>query len=142
MARVVEAWPEKRVLPEPSYSYPWDNWTDGSIWLADVGVDFPNHTSAFKATLFNYAQRITKMRQRKIDERLAGKTVRRPIKAEALKVKVRIVSDTQLAFQFYNEHNPPAAVEEVISATPKRAGRGAVLSVDPQPVKRRRLNRI
>lgn len=51
MARVIET------FSKTSAGYPWSVWTDGKIRVAEKGVDFTCTTSAFTASIYNYARR-------------------------------------------------------------------------------------
>ncbi len=53
MARQLE------VLPKDGRSsgYPWDEWTDGSVWLAEPGTDYTCSTANFRSLLWKTAQR-------------------------------------------------------------------------------------
>jgi len=37
--------------------YPWDEWTDGSTWIATPNEDFTCKVSSFRAALYDYATR-------------------------------------------------------------------------------------
>ncbi len=140
MAEVLTHWPELRKSRPAVFKYPWDQWTDldenghGDIWLAELGIDFPETSSVvrFRASLYDRAQRVTRQRKKN------AKTVLKPVAMRnkrtgeiiqkvkpvaqytVLKVKVKMVSDTQVAFQFYEGDEPPAEPPVQRVAIPRR----------------------
>lgn len=42
------------------YSYPWDQWTDGSIWKVKRGEDFNTSQTNFGASVYDKARKIGK----------------------------------------------------------------------------------
>lgn len=119
MAEVINNWPPQK--PKRSYDkqfrYPWEQWTAvdadgiGDIWLAEQGIDWPIDATAmrFRSNLTTRAKNITSQRKKK------AKTVLKPVNGKvqrvldyvALRVKVVIVSDSQVAFQFYEGDELP-----------------------------------
>ena len=80
MAERVAKFPEG-VSESRKRKYPWEEWTDGSIWVITRGVDFKVGIDVMRMTLYNRA-------------RLAG-----------TKVEVRRVSESILAFQYFDEED-------------------------------------
>lgn len=140
MAEVLTHWPALRKAKPAVFKYPWDQWTDldenghGDIWLADQGIDFPESSSVirFRASLYDRAQRVTRQRKKNAPTVLKPVTMRvkgtdelvtrmkRVHQYTVLKVKVKMVSDTQVAFQFYEGDEPPAEPEVIRVAIPRR----------------------
>lgn len=137
MAEVLSYWPELRKRNHDNkFSYPWAQWTDldsnghGDIWLADQGIDWPSHHRAdrFRMTLYDRAQYVTRQRKKKapmVPKRVRLKstgqeTIRRVPDFTPLKVKVKMVSDTQIAFQFYEGDEPPPEPTAGKIAVPRR----------------------
>jgi len=117
MAEVIDYWPQRRPTAEAQMVYPWEHWTKtdenghGDIWLAELGIDFPAiHTPwRFRTTLYKRAQVMTKQRKAKATKALmvkGGKVSMEPVYTK-LSVRVQIVSETQVAFQFYEGEEPP-----------------------------------
>lgn len=119
MAEVIESWPGSRPTPAATFEYPWDQWATldenghGDIWLAARGVDFPASSSSlnFRGILYNRASRVTKVRRRdapvKVMRVRGTNKVRRVPDFSPLKVKVQVVSNELVAFQFYDSPEPP-----------------------------------
>lgn len=42
---------------KPDHAYPWGAWTDGSVWRALAGDDFPGKAESFRATLYRVASK-------------------------------------------------------------------------------------
>lgn len=61
--------------------YPWDTWTDGSIWEVTQGEDYKSQSQTFRSILHTQATKI-------------GKKVRAN------------VSDDRVVFQFYTPEEP------------------------------------
>lgn len=140
MAEVIDHWPEVRKTAPAAFEYPWDQWGTldenghGDIWLAERGIDFPAGTQAqrFQAVLYNRAHRVTAKRKKSAPLVLKRVTVRNKRTGEIsekvkkvpsfkpFKVKVRIVSDDKIAFQFYDSPEPPPAPETLRVAVPRR----------------------
>jgi hypothetical protein len=117
MAEVIDYWPDRKPTQEAQMVYPWEHWTKldekgaGDIWLAELGIDFPaTHTvMRFRVTLYKRAQVVTKQRRAKAKKALVvkgGSVSMEPI-YDQLKVRVVIVSETQVAFQFFEGDEPP-----------------------------------
>ena len=117
MAEVIDYWPQRKPTQEAQMVYPWEHWTKldqngaGDIWLAELGIDFPaTHTvMRFRVTLYKRAQVITKQRRAKATKALmvSGDSVSMQPVYKPMKVRVVIVSETQVAFQFYEGDEPP-----------------------------------
>lgn len=136
MAEVLSYWPELRKKPPASFRYPWDQWMDldenghGDIWLAELGIDWPANSSGprFRSILYNRATRETNQRKKNaplVPKRVRIKstgqeTVRRIPDYKPMSVKVKMVSDTQVAFQFYDSDEPPPEPPIVKVAVPTR----------------------
>lgn len=117
MAEVLDYWPETRQAGEKRFRYPWDQWAaldengHGDIWLAELGIDFPEdqHVLNFRNNLYTRAKSITRARKKKaplVLKAVDGKVQKVP-DFTALHVSVKIVSDTQVAFQFFEGDPPP-----------------------------------
>lgn len=119
MAEVIRYWPRaKKPRAVKEMSYPWEDWMDGNIWLCQQGVDFPKgqHPINFRNTLYTRASLTSKARL----EALQAKTKRpQSIRFLPTHVKVRIISDSQVAFQFYEGHEPPEE-PQIKAAVPRR----------------------
>ena len=142
MAEVLTYWPELRKKRPAMFNYPWTQWMDldenghGDIWLAEQGIDWPAHHGAdrFRMTLYDRAQNITRQRKKNapmvvkpvtMRNKRTGELVQRVKRVEdyqILRVKVKMVSDTQVAFQFYEGEEPPPEPEvtKVAIPTPRR----------------------
>lgn len=136
MAEVLDHWPELRKRRSASFNYPWDQWIDldenghGDIWLAEQGIDFPAHSSAvrFRQLLYDRSQVLTRKRKKEaplVVKRFRVKStgeekVRRVPDFVSLHVKVKMVSDTRVAFQFYEGDEPPPEPEVKRVAIPRR----------------------
>lgn len=119
MAEVINNWPPQK--PKRSYDkqfrYPWDQWTAvdadgiGDIWLAEQGIDWPIDATAmrFRSNLATRAKAVTAQRKKKAKTVLKAVDgrMRRVLDFKALRVKVVIVSDSQVAFQFYEGDEVP-----------------------------------
>jgi len=117
MAEVIDYWPQRRPQAEAQMVYPWEHWMKldenghGDIWLAELGIDFPSiHTPwRFRVTLQKRALAITHRRKKEATKALmvkGGKVSMEPV-YEPVRVRVQIVSETQVAFQFYEGEEPP-----------------------------------
>jgi hypothetical protein len=136
MAEVLTHWPELRKKRPAAFTYPWAQWIDldenghGDIWLAEQGIDFPETSSAvrFRAALYDRAQVLTRQRKKKaplVVKRVRVKStgeekVRRVPDFTTLKVKVKMISDSQVAFQFYEGDEPPPEPPVQRVAIPRR----------------------
>lgn len=132
MAEVIDHWPGLRERGEKRFRYPWDQWIDldegglGDIWLASLGIDFPEDSNVwhFRSTLYTRAQALTRQRKKRAPTKLmrvkGTNKVRRVPDYVSLRVKVKIVSDTQVAFQFYEGDEVPAEPEVTRVAVPVR----------------------
>jgi hypothetical protein len=60
-------------------TYPWDEWTDGSIYQATPGDDFTCKVESFRSTLSGVAA------------------------ARSMKVRSRLLDDSSVVFQFYTQ---------------------------------------
>ena len=140
MAEVIEHWPSSRKPEVATFEYPWDQWMDldgnghGDIWLATIGIDFPvtSSPSRMRSLMKNRAARVTTMREKKAPETLKpvkvkntrtgeiSTRVKRVKDFKPIRVKVMVVSDTQVAFQFYDSPEPPPEPQVVRQAVPKR----------------------
>lgn len=137
MAEVINNWPPQK--PKRAYDnqfrYPWGQWTAvdadgiGDIWLAEQGVDWPIDATAmrFRSNLATHAKAKTAQRKKKAPLVLkvveGYKRPRRVPDYKTLRVKVVIVSDSQVAFQFYEGDEPPAepmAGKVAVPLKPKR----------------------
>ena len=117
MAEVIDYWPQRRPTAETQMVYPWDHWMlmdkngHGDIWLAELGIDFPSiHTPwRFRTTLQKRAMVVTNRRKKEARQALMvkGKTVTFQPDYVPVRVRVQIVSETQVAFQFYEGDTPP-----------------------------------
>lgn len=127
MAEVLDYWPGLRKRPPATFKYPWDQWMDldenghGDIWLAELGIDWPANSSGprFRSILYNRAQRETNARKKnaplvpkrvRVRSKATGEireTVRMVPDFRSMSVKVKMVSETQVAFQFYDSDEPP-----------------------------------
>lgn len=159
MAEVLDYWPtQRRAQAERAMDYPWAQWAEldkngvGDIWLAELGIDFPETTTVerFRYRLYKRAQVVTNTRRRKAIARItenptaarlynAGKldplTLYKP-----LKVTVAIISDVQVAFQFYEGDEPPQVINpprKAVVPTVRRVNRAA----KPKPTKERVTSR-
>lgn len=124
MAEVINYWPGSRGGRPATFEYPWEQWATlddnghGDVWLASRGVDFPAHTTTvnFRSALYNRAQRVSKMRERDAPVRVmrvkGTNKVRRVPDYRPLRVKVQVVSEELVAFQFYDSPEPPMVPEE------------------------------
>lgn len=157
MAEVIEGWPGSRPTPPATFEYPWEQWATldenghGDIWLAARGVDFPASSSSlkFRGILYNRAQRVTKMRERDAPITLRRVTVRNTRTGETrekvkrvpdfkpLRVRVQVVSEELVAFQFYDSPEPPPEPEAVSLTVPRK--RRVKLH---QPVTRRTYEKV
>jgi len=136
MAEVLDYWPKSRKPAAQSMKYPWLQWMDmddagvGDIWLATLGIDWPetSNVANFRNILYTRAAQVNKRRQRDAPRALKavdGK-VRKVSTAVKFNVKIRVVSDTQIAFQFYNGDEQPPEPRTVETAIPvRRKPRGA-----------------
>jgi hypothetical protein len=61
----------------PRSKYNWDEWTDGSTWLIEQGEDFDASVVSMKGHIYSHAFKNNR------------------------KVRVRTVSETAIAFQFF-----------------------------------------
>lgn len=140
MAEVITHWPGTRPTPPAQFEYPWEQWNTldenghGDIWLATKGVDFPSSSTVlnFRSILYNRASRATKMRERDaplvprrvtVRSKRTGETretIRRRPDFRPLKVKVQIVSEELVAFQFYDSAEMPPEPEVINTATTRR----------------------
>lgn len=121
MAEVIDHWPGSRTAAPATFEYPWEQWADldenghGDIWLCSRGVDFPGRmtTAAFRTHLYNRANRMTKNRAKnaplKVMRVRGTDKVRRVPDFKVLKVKIQVVSEELIAFQFYDSPEPPPA---------------------------------
>jgi hypothetical protein len=75
VAAVINEWPT--VSRTRKSRYPWDEWTNGSIWQAKVGEDFDTSVKTFSQGLYAYGKR------------------------HGMKTEVRTVDDTTVAFCFF-----------------------------------------
>ncbi|MFB6548693.1 hypothetical protein [Streptomyces sp. NPDC056405] len=49
--------------------YPWDEWTDGSMWHLKQGIDYQTTTKVFRDTVYNVARRRgQKVHTRELDD--------------------------------------------------------------------------
>src|SRR3546814_17292884 len=93
----------------------------GDIWLAEQGIDWPADANAmrFRSNLTTRAKSVSnsrKNRARYVLKRVStpdGEKVRKVLDFQPLRVKVRLVSEHQVAFQFYNGTEPPADPEAI-----------------------------
>lgn len=154
MAEVIPYWPDSRQPRPARFQYPWEQWMAldendrGDIWLAEMGVDFPADSSVwtFRSTLYDRAKKLTAQRRRDaplVLMRVKGTDqVRRVPRYTRLRVKVRIVSLTQVAFQFYEgEQAPPMPPRksETPIAVPTRTNRARTTApVGQRPISARR----
>lgn len=46
-------------LPKKS-GHPWDEWTDGSVWLIQRGADFPGKVESMRTRLYGKARELGK----------------------------------------------------------------------------------
>ena len=117
MAEVIDYWPQRKPPQEIQMLYPWEHWTKtdengaGDIWLAELGIDFPaTHTTMrFRVTLQKRAIAMTHRRKKEATKRLmvkGGKVTMEP-DYKVLRVRTVLVSETQVAFQFYEGDEPP-----------------------------------
>lgn len=136
MAEVITHWPGTRPTPAATFEYPWSQWGTldsnghGDIWLATKGIDFPATSSSlnFRGILYNRANRVTKIRKRDaplVPKRVRIKStgqevVRRRPDYRPLRVKVQIVSEDLVAFQFYDSAEPPPEPEFLATAVPRK----------------------
>jgi hypothetical protein len=132
MAEVIDYWPSSRKPAPQQFTYPWAQWTalddegHGDIWLAQMGIDWAegSHVANFKNTVYTRLASINKKREKNAPVRVmrvkGTDTVRRVSDYQPLRVKFRVVSDTQVAFQFYtgDEAPPEPTVRRV--AVPRR----------------------
>ncbi len=125
MAEVLDHWPQGRTMNAATFQYPWEIWATldenghGDIWLATAGIDFPaiHDASRFRATLYNRAQRVTKIREKnaplvnkRVRIRQTGQVTVRPVRDfKVLRVTVKVVADNPVAFQFFDSPEPPPA---------------------------------
>lgn len=118
MAEVIRYWPKVRSKPPREMVYPWEDWMDGNIWLCEQGVDFPKgqHPINFRNTLYTKASLVSKARRLELESRTVRK---RSIRFLPTHVKVRIISDEQVAFQFYVGHEAPEEPEVIKAAVPR-----------------------
>ncbi|QEQ93644.1 hypothetical protein SEA_ZUKO_66 [Streptomyces phage Zuko] len=119
MAEVIHTWPGARSPAPAQFEYPWEQWATldenghGDIWLATRGVDFPARMTAagFRASLYSRAQRMSKMRKKNAPVRVmrvkGTDKVRRIPDYKPLRIKIQVVSDELVAFQFYDSPEPP-----------------------------------
>lgn len=132
MAEVIDTWPGPRVPAAAQFEYPWEQWAlldrngHGDIWLASRGVDFPARmtTSNFRASLYSRAQRMTRTREKnaplKVMRVRGTNKVRRVPDFKVLRVKVQVVSDELVAFQFYDSEEPPPTPMSPTEVMPKK----------------------
>lgn len=136
MAEVLNYWPELRKKRPATFTYPWDQWADldenghGDIWLAELGIDFPAHSSVvrFRQLLYDRGQSITRKRKKEAPlvlkrvriKSTGQETVRKVPDFKTMRVKVKMVSETQVAFQFYDSPEPPPEPPIVRVAVPAR----------------------
>jgi hypothetical protein len=117
VAEVIDYWPGRKPTSEAQMAYPWEHWArldskgHGDIWLAELGIDFPaTHTTMrFRVTLQKRAIAITHKRKKEATKALMvkdGKVSMEPV-YKVVRVRVQIVSETQVAFQFYEGDTPP-----------------------------------
>lgn len=106
MAQTLPYWPEPRVKAHRQMIYPWEDWTNGEIWLGEAGIDFPNSANVwqFRQILYQRAKALTNQRKKRV-AKITPKG--RRLVYEAVHVSVRIVSDTQVAWQFFEGDIPP-----------------------------------
>lgn len=123
MAEVVEYWPERRATSMREYFYPWDQWTaldekgHGDIWVAHQGIDYPSYMApgAFRSILWSRLNSIRAKRKR--DEKMVLKrvrlkstgeeTMRRVSNYRHMRIKVVVVTEESVAFQFYDSKTEP-----------------------------------
>lgn len=130
MAEVIDYWPETRQRGDKRFRYPWDRWMEldenghGDIWLAELGIDFPEDSNVwhFRSALYTRSQAVTRSRKKKaplvlMRSKTTGKVVRMP-KFKPIRVSVRIVSETQVAFQFFDSAEPPPEPKTIKTAVP------------------------
>lgn len=133
MAEVIDYWPESRRPAEKQFAYPWDQWMaldengHGDIWLASLGVDWASTSNVanFRATIYTRTQSVNRRRKRDAPLKLmrvkGTNQVKRVPDFTQLRVKFTVVSDTQVAFQFYEGDEPPAVTQAPTRlAVPKR----------------------
>ena len=132
MAEVIKYWPAPRPQTAAQFFYPWDVWTalddngHGDIWLTEQGVDFPLEATAymFRSLLYNRCNRITAKRKRDAPLKLmrvkgTDKVKKVPV-FKPMHVKIRVVSDTTVAFQFYDSEVPPTPPPPPTRSIPRR----------------------
>lgn len=119
MAEVIHTWPGPRQAAPAQFEYPWEQWATldenghGDIWLASRGVDFPARmtTAGFRTSLYSRAQRMTKQREKHAPLKLmrvkGTNKVRRVPDYRPIRIKVQVISDELIAFQFYDSPEPP-----------------------------------
>lgn len=132
MAEVIQSWPSARCPAPAQFEYPWEQWATldenghGDIWLASRGVDFPARmtTSGFRSSLYSRAQRMSKAREKNAPVRVmrvkSTNKVRRVPDYRPLKIKIRVVSDELIAFQFYDSPEPPPEPMNPMDVVPTR----------------------
>jgi hypothetical protein len=132
MAEVIDHWPNGRKRQPQRFFYPWDQWMDvdenghGDIWLATAGIDFPaeSNASRFRSILYDRANNVNRQRRDRAPVRVmrirGTDKVRRVLDYTPIKVKAKIVSDSQIAFQFYEGDEAPPEPEVTRVAVPKR----------------------
>jgi hypothetical protein len=71
-------------MPRRKVAYPWDEWADGSVWLAVRGEDFTVSVASFSSSVQAYADRAgIKAHCRRVDgDRLAFQFVRPEVPAD------------------------------------------------------------
>jgi len=156
MAEVIDHWPSSRKPAAQQFVYPWDQWATlddqgvGDIWLATQGIDFPASMSPlrFRGALYNRCDRATNKRIKAapmVLKRVTVRNTRTGVVSEKVKkvpdyrilrVKAKVVSDEQVAFQFYDcpESPPEPEVTRVVVPQRRKPLR--------QPVTRRVLERV
>lgn len=149
MAEVMDFWPNTRKPPAQQFHYPWDQWMaldengHGDIWLATLGIDWApgSNVANFKNTLYTRAVSVNKRRQKKAPMRVmrvkGTDKVKRVPYFRALRVKTCIVSETQVAFQFYDspEPPPPPPVTNKVAVPRRHNLHGRVVTTAVQRVK-------
>lgn len=132
MAEVIDYWPASRRPAPQQFTYPWEQWTaldengHGDIWLAQMGIDWADgsHVANFKNTVYTRVASMNKRRERDAPVRVmrvkGTDKVRRVPDYQPLRVKFRVVSDTQVAFQFYIGDEPPPEPVRSKVAVPRR----------------------